>query len=78
MVFPITVGNVLSYRKWKKQAQGERRAFLFCGKILRERWKLQFILQKSYLRILGNLEFGKNLVHILLQVMQKQGSLVMD
>lgn len=67
----ITVGNVLSYRKQKKQKQGERRAFWSCGKILRERWKVQFILQKSYLRILGNLEFGKNLVHFLLQMMQK-------
>lgn len=50
----------------KKQRQGERRTFRFWGKISKERVKVQFILQQSYLRILDNLEFGKNYVSFVL------------
>lgn len=32
----------------------------FCVKISREGLKLQFALQQSYARTLGNVEFGKN------------------
>lgn len=72
----MTVGNVL--RKMKKQRQGERRTFRFCGKISREGQNVQFILQQGYLRILGNL--AKICLYFVIndvEMQKKQGVLVM-
>lgn len=72
----ITLGNVLSYRKWEKQGQGDRRAFWFCGK--RRMESAVYIAEKllEYIRQFGiRQKIGLFFVADDAEMQKKQGGL---